>query len=200
MQRAMIAVALAALAGCAASQAPTGGGRTYGSATYGFAFDVPAPYAAREQVPGSLTVGRPVPGGFDSVADVRLAVAGEGEDYSGFEDYALATLRSMCSADGAGETISCGAAQQRQPFVTASGLEGEALYLERTHETFATGAVTRDGFGPVFLFDVSGEVPGDGWAALAVQPPANVPSDEVDSVLLRRIADSLSMGTARPEG
>ncbi len=198
MQRGMIAVALAALAGCTATQAPTDAVRTYGSATYGFAFDVPAPYAAKEDAPGALSVGRPAPGGFESVADVRLTVAGEGEDYSSFETYALAKLRTLCAADGPGETISCGEAQQRQPFVTASGLEGEALYLARLHETFATGAVARDGFGPVFLFDVSDEVPGDGWAALAVQPPASLPASEVDSALLRRIAESLSMGAARP--
>ncbi len=198
MQRGMIVAGLAALAGCGAVEAPSEGVRSYGSASYGFAFDVPAPYEAREEVPGSLTVGTPVPGGFDSVADVRLSVAGEGEDFPSFETFALSTLRSMCAADEPGETISCGETDGRQPFVTASGLEGEVLYLPRMHETFATGAVVRDGFGPVFLFDVSAEMPGEGWAALAVQPPASVPAEEVDGALLRRIAGSLSMGTARP--
>lgn len=186
MQRAMIAVALAALAGCATTQVPVDAGRAYGSATYGFAFDAPAPYVAREVGPGSLTVGSSAPGGgFEPAAEVRLSVAGEGADFPSFETYALAMLRDVCAV---GEADACGGAERRQPFATASGLEGEALYLAR-------GA---DGFGPVFLFDVSEEVPGDGWAALAVLPPASLPAAEVDSALLRRIAGSLSMGTVRP--
>lgn len=187
MHRGMIAAALAALAGCAAAEATTEAGRTYGSATYSFAFDAPAPYAAREVAPGSLTVGTSEPvGGFDPVAEVRLTVAGEGADYPSFEAYALATLQDACAAGGSG---ACGAAGQRQPFATASGLQGEALYLERAG----------DGFGPVFLFDVSAEVAGEGWAALAVQPPASLSAAQVDGALLRRIAESLSIGSARPE-
>lgn len=195
--RTTLLVSLALIAGCAMADQPEA---TYSSAVHGFSFAVPAPFEVKEYLPEAVSVGQPAPDdGFDAVADIRLAVAGEGEDYPSFEDFALGTLRNMCAADGPGETIHCTEARQRQPFVTASGLEGEVLYMERVHETFASSEKAVDGFGPVFLFDVSEEVPGDGWAALTVQPPANLPSEQVDSALLRQVAESLTLG-AGPQG
>ncbi len=188
------AAPLALAAGCAVAETLEPDGTRHASSAYGFAVTIPAPYEVKEHSPEALSVGRPTGGGgFDPVAELRLMVAGEGADYPSFETFALAALRNACAADGPGESIWCGAAEQRQPFATAAGAEGEVLYLKRVHERFEEGRTEVDGFGPVFLFDLSAEVPGDGWAALAVQPPATFPAAEVDSVLLRQLADSLAM-------
>jgi hypothetical protein len=186
---------LTALTGFAKADQPQADGAAFVSLVYGFSFSAPAPLAVKEYAPESLSVGQPAPeDGFDAVADIRLYTAGKDARYNSFDAFALETLRNACAAVGPGEAVICTQAQQRQPFTTESGLTGEVLYLERIHETFATGETQIDGFGPILLFNLSGAATGAEFSALAVQPPANLEAAKIDNALLREVASSLSAG------
>lgn len=99
----------------------------------------------------------------------------------------------MCAADGPNETIYCTDVTDRQPFAASTGLQGEVLYLDRIHEDRATGAQKMDRFGPVFVFNIQANVPQSDFAALAVQPPANLSATDVQSALVRSVADSVNI-------
>jgi hypothetical protein len=178
----------------ASSNATTTQSVSYASPRYGFTFDVPEGYSHKEYAPESVSVGTPQGSdGFDSIADVRVYTAGEVTGYASYDGFVTETLKNMCAADGPQETIYCDAVEETQPFASASGLTGEALYLRRIHENLATKASTTDTFGPIFVFNIGANVPSQQFAVLAVEPPANLPEDAVDMARVRAIAQSMKI-------
>lgn len=175
----------------------------YQSERYGFGFEIPEGYEYFEYVPEVIAIGVPnVNGeGFDSQVDVRLYTAGEDVGYERYEDFLFETLRNSCAADGPSETIYCEEVERHQPFTTSSDISGEVMYLSRTQENFSTGAMTQDGFGPHFVFNVSANVPNAQFAVLVVGAPAYLSADEVNSELVRQVAESVQIDrvTARFE-
>lgn len=185
-----------AIAGCAANDQSPDARISYISSRYGFSFTVPAALRIKEYAPESLSIGQSgLEDAFESAVDVRLYTAGRDVGYDSFDAFALETLRNMCAADGPRITVYCTVPQQRQPFETKHGVKGEVLYLERVYETIGLGEKTKDGFGPIFLFDISDAIGGAAFSALAFQPPANLAASEVDSALLRQVASTLSLGS-----
>lgn len=185
------------LAGCTA-EGGLDDARRYESAVHGFSFTIPAGLDLREYQPEALAIGAPAAQeGFESRADIRVYQAGADLGFTDFETFALTSLRNICAADGPGVSISCTRVQLAQPFAAEAG-EGQIFYLERIRADLATGQRAIDGFGPIFLFDISPSATRAQWMALAVQPPANLAQAAVDSPLLRALAGSLALPQARP--
>lgn len=167
------------------------GPATWQSEAYGFRFPMPDGLAVRAWAPESLSVGRPSGSDFQRVADIRLYSAGPDVGIANYDAFLLEILQEMCAVEDAGATASCGGAELRQPFATRKGAEGEALYLARSWQ--GEGERRDDAFGPVFAFPAAQLRPGAAFAVLAVMPPAGLPTAEVRSLTIRRIAEDLQL-------
>lgn len=167
---------------------------TYVNDAYGFSFVVPDAYEIAEYAPESVSVGRAEDGTFRSAADVRVYQAGEGSGHDSFETFVVDTLRNMCAADGPGETIFCDQVESRDSFPAETGISGEVLYLHRVHEDLMTGAQEIGSFGPVIVYDFAANVPGAQFAMLAVSPPADLASGDIDGQLVRSVAETVRIG------
>jgi hypothetical protein len=99
----------------------------------------------------------------------------------------------MCAADGPTASINCTGVEQEQPFETVDGLSGTVYYLKEETKNLATGEVATAGKGPFFAFNISANNPEHEFTALVVHTPIALPADEVDSELIRSIAESVKI-------
>lgn len=169
----------------------------YASDTYGFSFAIPEDYEYTVYTEDAIDIGTATTSGFTGVANVRVyASLGEG-GYENFEAFVFESLKNACAADGPAETIFCSEVEDKEGFTTDSGVAGTQLSLRRVYQNLATGEERVDSFGPIFVFDLRGNVTDSDFALLAVHPPANMPSSEVQHDLVRALAQSVAI-TAFP--
>jgi hypothetical protein len=166
----------------------------YQSEDYGFSFVVPESLGLNEYLPTSIAVGTSTAdGGFASVADVDVIESDPATTYESFDDFLHNRTEIMCAADGPTASINCTGIEQEQSFETAGGLSGTVYYLKEETKDLGTGEVTTAGKGPFFAFNISANNPGHTFTALVVHTPIALPADEVDSELIRGIAESVEI-------
>jgi len=184
----LLAIA-ALLAGCDGAAPPTGGQATYTSETYGYSFVYPDSLDVQEYTPEHVALGRrQVEDGFDAVVEAGVFTA-DGDSAVAFDDFVVDRARTLCAADGPRTSMRCTDVEQRTPFTTATGLTGEVFYLKHETVDIASGAIDSvSGRGPFFVFQLSANAPA---AALIIRPPTNLAPDDVDSELVRQIANSI---------
>jgi hypothetical protein len=166
----------------------------YQSEDYGFSFVVPESLGLNEYLPTSIAVGTSTAdGGFASVADVDVIESDPATTYESFDDFLHNRTEIMCAADGPGASISCTGVEQEQSFETTGGLSGTVYYLKEETKDLATGEIATAGKGPFFAFNISANNPGHTFTALVVHAPVALPADQVDSELIRSIAESVKI-------
>jgi hypothetical protein len=170
---------------------------TYTNEMYGYSIVYPDEVEVEEYTPEVISIGtRTLAGGFDSDVDVSVARSGGEGGYEDFEAFAFERSRNFCAADGPSETIHCERIESRSLFTSTTGVLGEELYLTLVHENFSTGASSTTRFGPIYAFDMSDRVEGSAFTALFIYEPLPSFIDSPDSVSVRDIAESLSLGAS----
>lgn len=176
--------------------------QVYVSSEYGFSFEYPANAVVEAYTPVSLAIDKNAAGDFDDAdAEVMIVTSGEDGGYESYDEFVFERTITMCAADGPDETIYCDELQdESMPFTTTSGLSGEMFSLRRVHENFTTGETDTDVFGPIFVFDISANLPELRYAALVVRPPVTDEGSKIDEELVRSIALSVQIETNEPAG
>ena len=193
LRRGMLLPALLLLAACGQSDREAASVATYRSPSSAFSFDYPDSLSLRPYGPSFVSVGREQGQTFISAAEVGVE---EGESES-FEAFAVERARVSCAADGPDLSLQCTTVQMLQPVSTANGLEGIAFYLEHVATRPGSGEVVETGGrGPFFFFDLSPAGQGGAHRAIFVRAPAVLPPEEVDSEMIRGIAQSLQVSGA----
>jgi membrane-bound inhibitor of C-type lysozyme len=165
---------------------------TYTSGKYGFSFDIAGGYTYKEYTDEIISIGTPVgEDGFDAVAEVHVVKSGGEGGYKSFDDFVFESSRNVCAADGPSATIYCDKVQSKEPYTSPNGLEGIAFYLNRVHEDLSTKEKAESAFGPLFSFNITANTPDSKFSALVVRPPANLTAEEINSEMVRKIADSV---------
>lgn len=165
----------------------------YVSEEFGFSFTYPAHAALTVYTPASIALDANSLGGFNA-ADAEVVVLTSGEDtYESYDAFVTDRLQSMCAADGPGGTVYCDDIRGEVAFTTNEGTAGTEAYLMRTEEDLATGKQDTERFGPVFAFDMSGNLGEVPYATLVVRPPLTDSAEQVNDTFVREIAQSIAV-------
>ncbi len=168
-------------------------GKVYTNETYGFSFEVPVGFEYNQYTDSISSVGHKTEAGFDSEADIGVIQSGGEGGYQSYDAFLFESTKNMCAADGPRETIFCNKIIEQQPFEVESGLSGTVFYQNRVTKNLETGEEEIDAFGPIFAFNIQANTPESKFSALIVRAPSNLPSGEVDSDLIRQIAQSIQI-------
>jgi hypothetical protein len=165
----------------------------YANSVYGFSFEIPEGYEYNKYTEEIISVGHKTEGGFDSSAEVQVSMSGGEGGYQSFDAFLFDSTKNMCAADGPRETIYCDRIIQEQPFETSLGLSGTVFYQNRVTKNLETGEEETDAFGPIFAFNIQANTPGSKFSALIVRAPSNLRPADVNSELIRQIAESIKI-------
>lgn len=164
----------------------------YENETFGYTFMSPEGYEIKEYSPQFVEIGNSNGESFDSVASVTVLLSTDGE-FSSFEDFLYTQSTILCAADGPQGSIMCTDEEQVQPFQTESGLSGIVFYLKKVEENFETNTRIESGFGPIFALNLGANVASSQYAALLIHPSITLPLDQVNSTLIRDIAETVTI-------
>ena len=161
----------------------------YANADHGFSLSYSADLGIVEYTPDMATIGHPIEGGIDGVADVRVMIL-MGEPGESLQDTAARELADLCAADGPSGSFSCTGVKSAMPFVTESGMTGFEIYLTGSLTDIPSGNVSEVGKGPFYAFVL--ETGATATKVLIVHAPLNKSVEESDADAIRAIAKSLS--------
>lgn len=160
----------------------------YINETHGFSAAYPETLSVLAYTPDMATVGTPIEGGIEGVADLRVFVI-TGEPGESFTDAATRELANLCAADGPTGSFSCTGVDRILPFLTDGGTAGFEIYLagELTQFPENTKTVVRKGPYYAFVMDASATA----TKVLVVHAPLNQSAEEADAEAIRAIARSV---------
>ncbi len=164
---------------------------SYTNATHGFSLAYPKTLSLLEYTPDIATIGTPIDGGIEGVADVRVLII-EGTPGMSLEDTAARDLAALCAAAGPTSSFSCTGVERIAPFTAASGATGFELFLTGELTSLGSGAVTTVRKGPYYLFPLS--TGAMATKLLVVHAPLNQSADEANAPAIRTIAESVRLG------
>jgi len=149
----------------------------YTNGTYGYTFYYPAEYTVRVGSDEDIIIGKAEPG-FVTYDEARIAT---GTDAVGSYDAFVANaVGQICDA-------SCSGAAQSSNYSSQTKLAGKEIYLNRQNPDGTTGR-----FGPVYVFNIGGNVENATYAALLVYRP-NDATSPVDALPPGDIAGKLDI-------
>lgn len=166
--------------------------KTYESEDFGFSFKYPRSMDLQEYQPNFISLGKRQGEKFDSSVDVQL-VKSEANFSGDFEEFVHQQARLSCAADGVNESIECTDVEQEQPFETTTGLTGKVFYLKEVHKNLESGEEKMGGKGPFFVFNLSANDSESRFTALFVRAPMAQSVSEVNSALIRAVAESVKI-------
>ncbi|HEY0947927.1 MAG TPA: hypothetical protein VGE53_00335 [Candidatus Paceibacterota bacterium] len=161
----------------------------YTSDAHGFSLSYPENLSILEYTDDMASIGTPIEGGIDSVADVRAMVL-VGEPGESLQDTAARELANLCAADGPTGSFSCTGVKSAVPFVTNSGMPGFEIYLTGALTELPSGTVTEVDRGPFYAFVL--ETGATATKVLIVHAPLNKSVEESDADAIRAIAKTVS--------
>lgn len=162
--------------------------KTYANAEHGYALSYPERLNIQEYTPEIATIGTPIEGGIEGVADVRVEVV-EGEPGASFAESAARQLANLCAADGPDASFSCTGLKSVVPFATDTGTAGFEIFLTGERTDRAAGTVTETDKGPYIAFVLATSA--SATKVLIVHAPLNVDAAGADRALIETIAKSV---------
>jgi hypothetical protein len=172
------------------------GGLVYRNETYGYTFSYPDGYVVRDFSPEMVSIGNELGGVFISAVDVIVAqqTPEEAAQTTTFDTFVHTRAQSMCASSGPSGNTTCTGIDLVQSKTTAGNIRGQVFYLRARDDLIATGDTVEYGKGPVYAFDLSGNVPTNA-GALMVMNPVTRNADTVNTELLNAVVESLSIVT-----
>lgn len=154
---------------------------SYENDTYGYTFYYPADYTVRVASEEDIIIGMATSSSFVTYAEARIATTSQSGSY---EDFVLAAARNLCAALPG---YSCSDPVERGTYTTETNLSGERFYLDMKAPD---GSQQR--FGPVYAFNVGGNVTNASYATLFVYRPLGA-TGAVEKLPAEDIAGKLSI-------
>lgn|GEM_PF-985893 len=188
---------IALLTGCTNTPPSPAASVEYSNSVYGYSFEYPDSLELHVYSPDHVAVGRETENGFDAALEAGVFLA-ENSDTMPYEEFVADRARTLCAADSPRTSLRCTDLQQQMPFETQTGLTGEVFYLK--HETVepSSGTITAEsGRGPFFAFNISANAPAARHAVLLIRPPTTLEPTQVDSELIRAVANTLRINRTR---
>jgi hypothetical protein len=132
----------------------------YDNQTYGYSFYYPPTYTVRVRTDEQAIIGLATTSGFVTYAEARIATSSSEATY---DDFLIAASKDLCTALPG---YSCTGVANRSTYTTETNLAGTKFYLDMT-----TSDGTSQRFGPVYAFNVGGNVTTAKYATLLVYRP-----------------------------
>lgn len=133
----------------------------YTNDTYGYSFYYPADFTVRVSSEEQILVGLATSTEFVEFVTTRVATSTP--DATSYTDFVRQTLLSTC-AERAG--YQCTEIQEKGTFTSGTNLAGEKYYLE-----LITPSGSHEKFGPLFAFNIGGNVTNAKYATLLIYRP-----------------------------
>ena len=131
----------------------------YNNVKYGYAFYYPGDYTVRIAKDEDAIIGRAEPG-FVTYAEARIATSSDAASYNDFE---ISAAKQLC-AEQPGYT--CTDVAQSSSYTSETNLTGKKLYL-----TMTAPDGTTQRFGPIYSFNIGGNVIDAKYASLLIYRP-----------------------------
>lgn len=164
--------------------------RVYENSTHGYTLEYPANLETKEYGPDNVVFGTITGETVDGIAEASIMRV-TGKPGQTFSDAITEVLLNLCAADGPSTSFSCTLAEQVQPFTTASGINGQVMYLRGELTNLRTGEKTLVGKGPFFAFPLQSSATVTN--TLIIHAPLHQSAEEADSQAIRLIAESLTL-------
>jgi hypothetical protein len=132
----------------------------YTNETYGYSFFYPPAYTVRVASDDHIIVGIATSSGFTSYAEARVATSTDAPSYA---EFVAGVARSLCTVRPG---TSCTNIAEMTSYTTETGLAGTKYYFDLT-----TADGTKQRFGPLYAFNIGGNVTNAQYAALLVYRP-----------------------------
>lgn len=131
----------------------------YGNDTYGYSYYYPPEYTVRVASEEDALVGMVENGNFVSYAESRIATGSPSQ--GSYDDFVQEAAQALCAS------VSCSGVAKKESFTSDTNLDGVAYTFKR-----ADGST----FGPVYTFNIGGNVLSSKFAALLIYRPADATS------------------------
>ncbi|HYF28771.1 MAG TPA: hypothetical protein VEA36_00185 [Candidatus Paceibacterota bacterium] len=169
----------------------------YRSAVFGITY--PLGLEIEEYPNGSLSIGAPATGGFDSAVDLTVVTPADGTTLEDFDTYLRAQVQGLCAADAPSEQVSCATIERERTVRNAKGETAKEYQLTLTRTRAGQEPQTLS-FGPIYAYvlpPIDEDAPNRYSALLVHAPVPDVLNGNPDLELLGRINDSLTVGHSR---
>lgn len=133
----------------------------YQNGTYGYSFYYPPEYTVRVASDDLAIIGMGTADSFTTYAEARIATTSS--DSASYDEFVATAAQQLCAAVPG---YSCTKIAERSSYTAETGLAGVKLYLDMT----APGGANQR-FGPVYAFNIGGNVDDAAYAALLVYRP-----------------------------
>lgn len=175
------------------NQPPSDTLSTFSNEQYGYSFSYPTTLTLYQYSPEVVALGTGAGDAFSTTMEIQVAAAAADDPAADFNEFVTTSLRNYCAADGPQESIYCTDVAARTTYLTQSGLQGDELVFTRVHHAIPTNTDTTETYGPIYVFNISANVPGSAFTALIVRPAAALPTISIDPAALAAVADSLQI-------
>lgn len=141
---------------------PTAGNLAlYQNDTYGYSFYYPTDYTVRVASEEDIIIGMATTSGFVEYAETRIATTAP--DTASYDTFVSSAALALCSVKAG---YACSKVAERSGFTSETNLSGTKLYLDMT-----TPDGTNQRFGPIYAFNIGGNVTNAKYATVFVYRP-----------------------------
>lgn len=162
--------------------------RGYQNTVNGYSLLYPSSLQQKEYSPDNVVFGHISKEQVEGVVEATIMNV-EGEVGKTYEDTVGTQLMNLCAADGPTSSFSCTRVEQVQPFISVTEVSGHVFNLGGELTDLETGEKVVKGKGPFFVFPLATSATVS--KVLVIHPPLNKYADEVDSALIRSVAESV---------
>lgn len=147
----------------------------YGNDTYGYSFYYPPEYTVRVASEEDALIGLVEGSSFVPYAQARIATGTP--DHGSYDDFVQETVKSLCAAS------SCTNVAKKEKYSTDTNLDGVAYTV-----TLPDGS----SFGPVYTFNIGGNVQSAKFAALIIYRPTDTTA-QTDTLTAQDLASKVQI-------
>ncbi len=158
---------------------------SYKNSTYGYSFSYPADDTVRVASEEDIIVGVAASSAFVTYAEARIATSAP--DAPSYDAFVTGAAKALCTAEPG---YVCTDVAEQSGYTTETDLAGTKLYLDMQ----APGG-TPQRFGPIYAFNIGGNVREAKYAALFIYRPLGA-EGAVETLPAEDIARGLSIGKA----